>query len=515
MPYFSYRNWTLLLSFFFGFVSLGEEMLWFRIIGFVSAGSALTNSIVLGTYLLGIAIGANYGTKILSRLEKYDTAMLYMMFSWTIIIGITIDLIVYMSTPLWIKLGDAFLTLLLPLISAATKAYAFPICHHLTTQKTQKHSSFSLTYALNIAGATLGGLLTTFVFLNLFNTHHSFLILNLILALVAMLLIFESRCDMESTYVSSSHFKKLEWLWVFQWIFAILFAIVASFGNILPYIIHYTHPKGIDVSTLKVYENNKGIIHTAQDKHGITTIFGGNAYDGKINTDFNVTDNGLSRLFLPVSFNRTYHSILVIGLSGGAWTKVLSHYPDVKTIDVVELNNQYLDVIKDNPSVSDITSKSFIHYYWEDGRQFVKRTSKKYDLIVMNTTFHWRLYTSNLLSSEFMSLLQKRLTTDGVLIFNTTKSKDAFFTVANQFQESYQYLSFAYASNSPIYITDLNKISTLNVNIGHHPVEKTNEWSEQFKSNWKPLKKEKENTKSTLITDDNLYSEYNSFISNQ
>ena len=39
-----------------------------------------------------------------------------------------------------------------------------------------------------------------------------------------------------------------------------------------------------------------------------------------------------------------------------------------------------------------------------DGRKFLRAVPKStYDLVVMNTTFHWRSYTSLLLSREFLT----------------------------------------------------------------------------------------------------------------
>ena len=42
-------------------------------------------------------------------------------------------------------------------------------------------------------------------------------------------------------------------------------------------------------------------------------------------------------------------------------------------------------------------------------QQQKKYQLSKFDLILMNTTFHWRYYATNLLSRDFLELCQKHL----------------------------------------------------------------------------------------------------------
>jgi hypothetical protein len=79
-----------------------------------------------------------------------------------------------------------------------------------------------------------------------------------------------------------------------------------------------------------------------------------------------------------------------------------------------------------------------------DGRKFLRAVPEgTYDLIVMNTTLHWRAYTSLLLSKEFLSLVRSRLASQGLVAFNTTQSNDALYTAASVFPHCYLYENFA------------------------------------------------------------------------
>src|SRR5690606_9634679 len=69
-----------------------------------------------------------------------------------------------------------------------------------------------------------------------------------------------------------------------------------------------------------------------------------------------------------------------------------------------------------------------------------------YDLIVINATFYWRAYTTNLLSVEMAELVKSSLAEGGIYAFNATGSKDAHYTVASVFNHSYRWSNFIYSA---------------------------------------------------------------------
>ena len=96
-----------------------------------------------------------------------------------------------------------------------------------------------------------------------------------------------------------------------------------------------------------------------------------------------------------------------------------------------------------------------ISIYIDDGRRWLTRSKEKYDFILMNTTFHWRSYISNLVSSEFLSIIKNHLKNDGVVYYNTTGSQDIIYTAANNFKHVTTYSNFVAASDSPIKIDSI------------------------------------------------------------
>jgi hypothetical protein len=84
-----------------------------------------------------------------------------------------------------------------------------------------------------------------------------------------------------------------------------------------------------------------------------------------------------------------------------------------------------------------------------DGRKFLRSVPEgTYDLVVMNTSWHWRSYISLLLSREFLTLVQTRMAPAALLAYNSTESPDALNTAVAVFPHAYLYDNFVICSDS-------------------------------------------------------------------
>jgi spermidine synthase len=153
---------------------------------------------------------------------------------------------------------------------------------------------------------------------------------------------------------------------------------------------------------------------------------------------------------------------LVIGLSTGSWVKVLSMMPSLEKITVIEINPAYHDLIKSDPAISRILKDRRIEIVFDDGRKWLKKNqNKKFDIVLMNTTWHWRAYGSNLLSQNFLHLIKSVLNENGVAFYNTTQSIDAFYTAKQVFPRVYKYKFFVLASSNQILLSEKDMITSL------------------------------------------------------
>lgn len=182
-------------------------------------------------------------------------------------------------------------------------------------------------------------------------------------------------------------------------------------------------------------------------------IFGNNAYDGRLNTDIFNDTNTVSRSYLLSSLKKNANNVLVIGLSTGAWTEVLTFMPSIEKITVVEINPAYKELIKNNPKVSHLLKDKRVDIIFDDGRKWLRKNQdKKFDLIVSNNTFHWRMYSTNLVSQEFLVLAKGVLKKDGILYYNATGNPDIFLTASSIFKHVYKHRNMVLVSNDPVEI---------------------------------------------------------------
>lgn len=425
------------ISLLVGLMSLGQEMLWFRIVSFMMGGAPYAFALVLFLFLLGIAFGASRGKAICTRYSNLLlTGGVVLIFAGFIDISIPF----FMQYIISEKNNLGQLSCVLIFVVAALKAILFPIVHHLGTNTASGKvgTSVSKVYFFNIIGSTLGSLLIGGVLLDYISISSMFILIGIVCILLGSLMIIKKS--------------------------AISVTILAILGIGCFYFVNkhtdyiFRDTFGKDVSINSYIENRYGVIHIVNDnKDGRKNIvLGNNMYDGILNIDPDNDINDLNRLYLLAGIHPNPKKALVIGVSGGAWTRALSSFPTLETIDAIEINKGYLDIIKQYPVVSPILDDHRINIYIDDGRRWLKRNSdKKYDLIIMNTTYHWRSGITNLLSQEMMEILHHSLNPNGILAFNSTRSLDTLKTAQSVFKYAYWgALGFVYASDSEINIDD-------------------------------------------------------------
>lgn len=115
-------------------------------------------------------------------------------------------------------------------------------------------------------------------------------------------------------------------------------------------------------------------------------------------------------LIYPQSLKR----ILMIGLGGGSISTYLGRaMPDVE-IDTVEIDPGVIDVARKFFGIMDSPR---VRYLDGDGRVFLTRNKKQYDLILIDA-FHGGYVPFHLLTREFYALVKQRLAPGGAAAFN-------------------------------------------------------------------------------------------------
>ena len=418
--------WLLSLS--VGFLSLSQEILWVRFVSFAYHSVPQAFSFVLAMFLLGIAAGALLGKRVCARRDG-----LYAL-SGAILVGAGgMDMVApLVAVAVNSHPFGVLLLALLIFLCACLKGIVFPVAHQLgsITVPGKLGKSISRVYFFNIIGSTLGPLLTGFWLLNCLGLQRCMVLMGgLTVALGVACLVHERgvKAGLAGTLMLGA-----------------CVALLVHRDDLAAKLAFSFR----DAPVRRVIENRSGIIHVLSAQTGGDLVYGGNVYDGRTSIDLRVNSNGLHRVVILQALRPNAERVLVIGMSTGAWTRILSGFPAVKKIDVVEINPGYLDLLREYPQINGFLRDPRVTVHIDDARRWLRsHPDPRYDLIVMNTTFHWRAYSTNLLSKEFLELLKRHLEPGGLLTYNTTGSTDAVKTAETVFPFAFRYVNFVIASD--------------------------------------------------------------------
>lgn len=421
-----------------GFIALSYEILWYRVIAFASWGLPGAFGLLLAAYLLGLAIGSRVaGVFCKDKTEAGDTRQLRPLAGFAFVA----NLVAWSVVPFFgwsAKKYDWPPALALVALAAALLGAILPLVAHFGIKPDdQAGKNLSYVYLSNIVGSSAGSLVTGFVFLDKFSLATA----GAIVASVGMVLV--------ATLLALSDLKvpgRAAGLAAVG-VAAVLLAKAtpSAYDRIWERLLY---KRNFEDTTkfADVIETKSGVITVTQDG----TVYGGGAYDGRFNTSIVHDRNGILRAYAIGAMHPAPKKILMIGLASGSWANVVANMPGCQHLTIVEINPGYITLIGKHPEVAPILKDPKVEIVTDDGRRWLNRHDERFDVIVMNTTWHWRAHITNLLSSEFMELARAHLAPGGLFFFNTTSSDDVKKTAVTVFPHAMRVYNFMAVSDAPL-----------------------------------------------------------------
>ena len=158
--------------------------------------------------------------------------------------------------------------------------------------------------------------------------------------------------------------------------------------------------------------------------------------------------------------------ILVIGMGGGVTAYFFQSIPGIEKIVIVELMDELGNFLYDNVDFNRITlDNPLVEYVVDDGRRYLyANPDEKFDLIYADPLRWYSAGHNNLYSLEAMRLYQSHLTENGVFCAYVDQQNVIPQTIVNVFPEADQFrFRTVVASNKTIYF-DLQYMETLAAN---------------------------------------------------
>ena len=420
IPFRTALRWSALS----GFLALSWEIVWSRVFNFASASKAPVFGYMLGSYLLGLALGSLLSPRLLKQKgdlrSKLARWVAISSVGGFLVAPLTAEAACYLS---W-ELGYLFV-----ILAGALIGLTFPLlCHAAIPPGNDTGSQLSRLYLANIIGSGAGSLLTGFLFMEWMSLHAlSYLLL------IASLLWIKNIAPAREYKVLAAKVVTATVLFVgsFFWLYEHL---------------QYKHE----------FQGDMRFAQTIESRHGVITVdtsnavYGNGAYDGMIGTKLEPKSWLVRPYFLSAVRDRI-ENVLVIGVASGSWTQILVNHPQVKKVTAIELSHGYLDLIRARPEVASLLTNPKLELVIDDGRRWLRQhPDARFDAIVMNTTHHWREFASALLSREFLTEVKAHLTPDGIAFWNCTESPRAARTGMEVFPHTLMVMNHCLASNAPL-----------------------------------------------------------------
>jgi spermidine synthase len=421
-----------------GFVSLSYEIFFFRAMSYASGNGSFAFATTLGAFLVGLASGARIGGETCERpgMQLPMQRMVRSLLAASVIGFAFLPLLGHLA---WLDRGVLGVGLLLVYLLGRQWGVVLPCLAHLgVAADAQAGMRTGLLYLANILGAASGSVLTGFVLLDRLGLVQLAQLLVAASLACAAIVGLAIRAPARARLVRTGALAAAALVGTA--------ALPATSARVLEALQWKGAPEAA-TPFAQVVQNRSGIV--AVDASG--TVFGNGAYDGHFNVDLAHDVNGIVRPYALSLFHGAPRDVLMIGLASGSWAQVLANNPDVASLTIVEINPAYAGLVAGNANVASVLTNPKVRLVTDDGRRWLRMNDgRRFDAIVMNTTYHFRANSTNLLSVEFLTLVKAHLNPGGIAFYNTTDSTRVQRTGCATFSHGARFMNHLVLSSTPI-----------------------------------------------------------------
>jgi len=421
-----------------GLVSLSYEIFFFRTMSYATGSSPFAFATTLGAFLVGLASGARVGGEACAALDGAGLLrrMRRALFAASLIGALYLPALGHLA---WLDRAILGVGLLFVYLLAREWGVVLPCLAHLGVPADAKAGMRTgWLYFANIVGAVSGSVLTGFVLMD----HFGLVQLGQLLVAAGLACALMLGLTVAATRrARMAHASAI----VGAAIAGVLLLPPAS-GRLLEALQWKGAPEA-KTAFAQVVENRSGIVSV--DRGG--TIYGNGVYDGHFNVELTRDVNGIVRPYALSLFHPAPRDVLMIGLASGSWGQVLAHNPDVASLTVVEINPAYAGLVASHSDVASLLTNPKVKLVTDDGRRWLRlNAARRFDAIVMNSSYHFRANATNLLSADFLEVLKAHLNPGGIVFYNTTDSSRVQRTGCATFAHGARFSNHVVLSMTPI-----------------------------------------------------------------
>jgi spermidine synthase len=442
-PLAAYNMQLVLIGFALsGFLSLAYQVVWTRLLAIFSVNGIFSFSIMLATFLVGLAVGGAIISRFVDRVSNRMALFGYLQLA----IGTSSILMLFIFSRLrtlierftmpstysgvvWAEFFAASVTMLFPTLLIGA---IFPVAVRIYgDQREDVGARVGRLYAFNTFGSMLGSLIAGFVMIPLMGLQWAALSLafaNIVIGTLALL--------------SALPLGKQLWGSVGGVLAAALLLMVllppgiylGFRDDVTDQLVFYK--EGID-ATVAVFE-----IESPPLK--ISFVNGRNEVptDAQSMRAFYVLGN------LPPLLKPEARSALMVSFGNGIATGAMSQHPQLERIQAVELVAEQIEAAQlYTVENRDVLNNPKVEIALEDGRNYLLRNRERFDIITADATHPINSSSWALFTEEFYQLVRNHLAEDGVFVqwlpFHDL-AQDDYRSIIKTFQATFPHTTLFY-----------------------------------------------------------------------
>ncbi len=445
-----------------GFVAMLYEVAWTRVLALALGATTHAFSLMLVTFISGIAVGAwiIYRTRVIRRsLDAFAWAEL------VLAITVLISMFFYADVPYWFLRGASFLArqpASFPLyeilqgavcfgvmfVPAACLGLTLPLVSRIATAELARTGrSVGKVFAFNTIGTVVGAVLTGLWLMPAMGLARTFAVGVVINALIGVVILFRQRLTKQLllgfgvvalclVWAAGAVFEE-QWRHAFSaglWRFSEAPATRRAFFDAVQNgkFLYYKDGAGATVTVVSKTNGGKELLSLK--------------VNGKTDAASEV-DVTTQRLLghIPMLLKPRSKDVLVVGLGSGMTVGAVARHPSIEHVDVVEISPEVVEAARlfgpyndrywENPKVK-VTV--------EDAKAFLKISRRSYDAIVSEPSNPWMAGVAGVFSREYYEDCRARLKPAGVMVQwvqNYETSDQLLGTVLRTFGSVFPYVS--------------------------------------------------------------------------
>jgi spermidine synthase len=435
-----------------GLASLANEVLWTRIMVYVLGNFVHSFTLVLMSFLLGIALGSAVISRLIDRptigirtfaLLQFaiGLAALAMIPLFAPLIGLRESFLgkltgagVSLDAPdpwwpftLW-KMGTAFAMLLVPTLLMGA---SFPIAIKVYgLARRGIGSGVGNVYAVNTAGAIVGSFLASFVLVGALGVRVTAVTtasLGIAVGVAILWLVPAKKAATQRTARRSRGKRGRKPARVDRAPSGALRTVVTCVGVSAVLAGALLIPDDVFVRMYETAETNMRLIYFDESTSGTVTVHrapsGNRVIDinglNVAGTKFGFLATQKLQAHFPLLSHPDPKSVMQIGFGSGGTCWSISRHPGIERIDCVEISPVVIEASEEffRDVNHDVLGDPRVRLVIEDARNFVLATDNRYDLILSDSIHPRYVGNGNLYTLEYFELCASRLTDGGILSF--------------------------------------------------------------------------------------------------